>query len=123
MELKRLYVFDVEGTIAVWEGWEGISLDSIRKLRNEGVIIYIVGAYDVLQSITTEFPNGWHGGDKVDSLKWLAEKHPDATQKIYFGDRDWDKWAAEQAGWDFVWAKDFDAFISFMKESEKKERK
>jgi hypothetical protein len=118
---KRLYVFDVEGTLEARPGWDGIPLDRLRELREEGVVIYIVGAYDVLSPTTTEFPNGWYGGDKVDSLRWLSDKHPDATQKIYFGDKDWDKWAAEQAGWHFVWAWDFDEFMAFMRKSDESE--
>ncbi len=112
MNKKKLYVFDVEGTIEVQKGWEGIPIDRIRELKSEGFIIYIVGAYDALSPVTTEFTNGWHGGDKIESLEWLSSLHPDVEEKVYFGDRDWDKWAAEQAGWDFVWAKDFDSFMS-----------
>jgi hypothetical protein len=104
----------VEGTLEARKGWQGIPLDHLRKLREEGVIIYIVGAYDALASTTTEFENGWYGPDKVSSLNHLAELYPDIYERIYVGDKSWDMWAANEAGWPFVVYEHFNLFLELV---------
>jgi hypothetical protein len=119
MKNKKLYVFDVEGTLEAREGWQGIPLDRLRELREDGVTIYIVGAYEALAGTTTEFPNGWSRDvdpDKASSLIRLSEKHPDLIEKVYVGDKRWDKFAAEEAGWYFVAWDQFELYVQLVKE-------
>ena len=99
-----VYVFDVDGTLEISEG--PVKLEVLRKLKG---YVFIIGNYGKLAETTTEFPNGNPEGLlKVEALKRLGSKFAPQEKKIYVGDLPSDKEAAEKAGWNFCYAKDFE---------------
>ena len=103
--VETLICFDVDGTLEVSTG--PVPLERLRQLKRQGAIIYIVGNYGKLAQTTTEFEDGNIAGTKAESLRLLAERHPDALRRIYVADTGGDKIAAESVGYLFIFAGDF----------------
>lgn len=101
---SKLVAFDVDGTLEVSAG--PIPLDALNQLRRQGTIVYIVGNYGKLAQTTKEFADGNIGRSKAESLKLLAERHPN-TVKIYVADTSQDETEAKTANWQFIYARDF----------------
>jgi len=105
----------VDGTLEVSAG--PVRLDVLRSFKAKGDLIYIIGNYGKLAQTTTEFADGNIGVGKEDSLRKLGEKHPEQAERIYVGDVESDRAAAERAGWKFVFASDFAASYQFGRDS------
>lgn len=102
-----LVAFDVDGTLEVGSPPGPIRLEAVRRLKERGLIVGIVGAKEKVEAALRGL-DFYMGGDphKERNLRELAARYRPALA-IYVADRPSDREAALKAGFCYVRPDDF----------------
>ena len=98
--------FDCDGTLDVGGGPVPLSL--VKSLSSMGLAVYIVSSSRACANCGLPVYAPYDRVSTLMDLKRVVE----ADRYIYVGDLPGDAEAARQAGWEFIYAKDFTRWVS-----------
>ncbi|RLI05644.1 hypothetical protein DRO26_01605 [Candidatus Bathyarchaeota archaeon] len=100
-------VFDVDGTLESGNPAGPIKLETVRKLKEKGLTVGIVGAYERVQDKLSNL-DFYFGGDpyKPENLRKIREKYK-PTLAVYVADLPTDRNTALKTGFCYIRPEDF----------------
>ena len=105
--MKVVVAFDVDGTLEVGNPPGPIKLSELKRLKELGLVVGIVGAFEKVKRIISDLEFYYPGHPhKPKYLKEIKERY-NPVIAIYVGDDDADRVAALSSGFIYVRPEDY----------------